>query len=187
MTRLQGEGDILRLIADDPAMMAVLGVVRRQALPDWWIGAGFVRAKVWDYLHDFRQATELDDIDVLYHDSADTRRRAEADIEARLRATDGGQPWSVKNQARMHLRNGDRPYRDTTEAMAHWLETPTCVAVTLGADGELRLAAPYGLADLLDLTVRPTPSALRRPAEYRQRLRAKDWAGRWPRLRIIAT
>lgn len=31
----------------------------------------------------------------------------------------------VKNQARMHLRNGDRPYQSATDAMRYWPETAT--------------------------------------------------------------
>lgn len=29
------------------------------ALPDWWIGAGFVRSKVWDMLHKYTKRTPL--------------------------------------------------------------------------------------------------------------------------------
>jgi len=48
---MQSEADILALIRDDPWMMAVLQAVRQQQLPDCWVGAGFVRRKVWDTLH----------------------------------------------------------------------------------------------------------------------------------------
>jgi hypothetical protein len=93
-------------------------------------------------------------------------------------------PWSVKNQARMHLKNGDQPYQDTNDAMHHWLETPTCVAVALDDGGRLRLLAPYGLADLFNLVIRPTPAGLRRSADYNTRVAGKPWRQTWPRISV---
>ncbi|MBF3222218.1 hypothetical protein HKW74_22440, partial [Pseudomonas aeruginosa] len=92
-------------------------------------------------------------------------------------------PWSVKNQARMHLRNGDRPYRDCADALCHWAET--CTAVALRLVGErLELLAPLGVDDLLALKVRPTAHFAGKPEVYRRRLREKNWTARWPLLDI---
>ncbi len=182
---MQSEHDILALIAADPWMMAVLGAARRLEAPDCWIGAGFVRRKVWDHLHGLAQATPLDDVDLLYFQPRDTSRRAERALETRLHRLMPGQPWSAKNQARMHLRNGDRPYTGTIDAMRHWLETPTCVAVRLDREENLALAAPHGIADLLALTVRPTAAGRRRHAAYRERLANKQWLRNWPKTRVI--
>ncbi|PLC63479.1 hypothetical protein B9P82_13400 [Citrobacter sp. L55] len=65
--------------------------------------------------------------------------------------------WSVKNQARMHQRNGDYPYTSTRNALLHWPETATAIAVRLGKEG-LDITAPYGLSDLFELRLRPTPA-----------------------------
>ncbi|MDA1100544.1 MAG: nucleotidyltransferase family protein [Proteobacteria bacterium] len=194
---MRNEHDILALIAADRWMMSVLAAAWRLELPDCWIGAGFVRRKVWDYLHGFTQDTPLDDIDVLYFQAEDTSRTGEQAIEERLHGAMPGQPWSAKNQARMHLRNGDRPYTGTIDAMRHWLETPTCIAVRMradkntvgaaggGTDGELELAAPYGIDDLLHLIVRPTPAGQRRAQAYRARLENKQWLKNWPKTHVI--
>ena len=84
----------------------------------------------------------------------------------------------------MHLRNGDDPYQDTNDAMRHWLETPTCVAVGLDDGGRLCLLAPYGLDDLLNLVIRPTPAGLRCAAEYNARVEGKPWRRTWPRISV---
>lgn len=177
---------LLRLIAADDWMMDVLRTAAAQHLPDWWIGAGFVRGKVWDVLHGFDRRSELADVDVLYFDRGDLDKRREAAIEQALRAERPDVAWSVRNQARMHLKNGDPPYRDTEDAMRYWLETPTCVAVSLDAAEELRLIAPYGLDDLFDLVVRPTPAGRRRHDAYMDRLRRKNWQRQWPRMTFEA-
>ncbi|HZD24793.1 MAG TPA: nucleotidyltransferase family protein [Alphaproteobacteria bacterium] len=176
---------VLALVRGEPWMMAVLAAVRDLALPDAWVGAGFVRARVWDALHGRDGPPALDDVDVVYFDPSDPEGAGERALERRLAALLPGVPWSVKNQARMHLKHGDPPYRDCAEALSRWLETPTCVAVRLRPDGRLALLAPHGLADLMGLLVRPTPAGRERPGEYLARLEAKDWAGRWPRLRLL--
>ncbi len=89
---MRGENDILASITADPWMMAVLGAARDLGLPDCWIGAGFVRGKIWDHLHGFVRATPLEDIDVLYFQPEDTSQAAERVIEARLRRALPGQP-----------------------------------------------------------------------------------------------
>lgn len=186
---MQNEADVLALIAGDTGMMAVLAaatdVAAKLELPDCWIGAGFVRRKVWDHLHGYQTPTPLDDIDVLYFQpgnlSQDYERRAEAALHEALPE----QPWSAKNQARMHLRNGDEPYRDTTHAMHFWLETPTCIAVRLTGNGHLELAAPYGLDDLLAMVIRPTPAGYRRAQDFRDRVAGKNWLQNWPKTQVI--
>ena len=44
------EQDIINLIKNDEWMMSVLGEAEKLCLPDWMIGAGFLRNKVWDFL-----------------------------------------------------------------------------------------------------------------------------------------
>lgn len=180
---LRSRADIVRLVEGDGWMMEVLRAAQAANLPDWWIGAGFVRARVWDVLHGRSAPTELDDVDLIYFDAADLRPARERSVEAALAAMLQA-PWSVKNQARMHLKNGDRPYGDSEDAMRHWLETATCIAASLDEDGRLRLLSPYGLSDLLGLRVCPTPSGRRRLEAYRGRLEAKNWSGRWPLLSV---
>lgn len=188
---MSAEADLLlALIAADPWRIACLGAVADLRLPDAWIGSGFVRAPLWDGLHGFAAPTPLGDIDVVYFDPDDCDPAREAALEARLEAAlpmgDAGPPWSLRNQARMHRRNGDAPYRSTTDALCHWLETTAVVAVRLGDDGKPELLAPLGLDDLFTLTVRPTPHARgHRLADYRARQAEKDWCARWPKVRVL--
>jgi hypothetical protein len=179
------EGQLIDIVVKDGWMMEILRTVRDLALPDCWIGAGFVRAKVWDFLHGHVRPTPLDDIDVLYFEPANTSKEADQAAQGRLRSLRPKEPWSVKNQARMHLRNGDEPYADTEDALRFWLETPTCVAVGLDAADRLSVIAPYGLADLFAMVIRPTPAGLRRSHDYNARVGGKPWCRHWPGLKLI--
>ncbi len=131
------ERDILHLIASDDEMMAALRAVETLSLPDWMIGAGFVRNKVWDYLHDFDKKTVSSeiDIDVVYLDGENQDEALEAGYEKRLDALCPGN-WSVTNQVRMAKIHGHEPYKSSEEAISYWPETATCLGVKI-EDGEL--------------------------------------------------
>ncbi|MCS0582633.1 nucleotidyltransferase family protein [Massilia pinisoli] len=173
------------LIASDRRRMDVLRAVRDLGLPDCWVAAGFVRNCVWDHVHGHAASPLSEDIDVVWFDAAQCEAECDAALERALRCRDGSLDWSVKNQARMHVRNGDAPYASATDAMRHWPETATAVGVRLGQGDTIDVAAPFGLDDLFGLAVRPTRRfALEKRAVYLARIRAKDWLGRWPQLRI---
>jgi len=179
------------LIAADDARMRVLALVRELGLPDCWVTAGFVRAGVWDHLHGRPPASPARhphiDVDVIWHDPHDALPARDTALEALLRRRDGTLAWSVKNQARMHARNGDAPYASATDAMRHWPETATAVGVRLDAQGVVDIAAPFGLDDLFGLVVRPTPRFMTdKYPLYLERLRAKDWQAAWPGLTFAA-
>lgn len=167
-------------------MMRALDAVAASGLPDCWIAAGFVRNRVWDMLHGYGRPTPLDDVDVPFFDPACPDEAIEKRHEGALAQRCPGVRWSVKNQARMHRRNGDRAYRSTADAMCHWCETPTAVAVRLSREGGLELLAPLGIADLVGLVVRATPHArAHKLSVYRERMVRKNWRALWPRLRVL--
>ncbi len=177
---------VIGLLERDAWSMTILRAVRAIDLPDWAIGAGFVRNRVWDRVFGKSSPTRPGDIDVLYYDARDLRAEVESAVEATLRSAIPRLVWSVTNQARMYVENGDPPYVSTEDAIGYWLETPTCVAVRLHADDRLELLAPHGIDDLVAGVVRPTPNGRRRLAAYERRIAGKKegWISAWPGLRF---
>lgn len=178
------EQEILQLIQKDSWMMDILRTVRELHLPDSWVGAGFVRGKVWDYLHGFTERTMPEDIDVVYYDIDYPEESFEKEMEAKLRMNKPELKWSVTNQARMHLVNGERPYEDTKDAISRWPEFCTAVAVRLKEDNTLELLAPWGIEDLVNMRIRMTPTFEKRQAEFMARQEKKNWKAKWPRVQI---
>ncbi len=117
---------IIDWLQQDSARMAALRTVRRLGLNDWCLGAGFVRNLVWDRRHGYVEPTPLNDIDVIHFDAQRADAERDRMLEARLQQW-LPQPWSVKNQARMHLRGGRAPYRNSEEAISFWTEVETAV------------------------------------------------------------
>ncbi|MCW8156034.1 nucleotidyltransferase family protein [Stutzerimonas stutzeri] len=174
------------IITADPVRMRVLTLVKALALPDCWVAAGFVRSAVWDHLHLRNGGTLPPDIDVIWFDPDRLEKAVDTRIEAALRLLGGSLNWSVKNQARMHLHNGDQPYRSAVDAMSHWPETATAVGVRLGDMDEIEVAAPLGLDDLFNLIVRPTAAfGAGKRQVYLERLATKGWSETWPGLHIL--
>lgn len=186
--RLENKAEIIQLIEQDERMIEILRAAQVLNLPDWWICAGFVRSKIWDALHGFEERTPLSDIDVIYFDAENTGEVEEKGLEQQLMAAMPHIPWSVKNEARMHIRNNLPPYTSSQDAMAKFPETVTALGVKLDEQGDLLLFAPHGVKDVLNLEVRPTPyfrENENRLEIYRTRVSAKRWQDTWHRVKIV--
>ena len=182
---MRDAADIADFIAHNPRMMCCLAVLAAHGPAGAWIGAGFVRNAVWDHLSEQdTEATPLADLDVVFHDPVIATAEQDAAFEAELCAAASDLPWSVRNQARMHERNGHRPYRDVADALTHWVETATAIAARLGPKG-VEILAPFGVDDVLGMILRPVPAYRGKPEVLRARLEAKGWLTRWPRLRVV--
>lgn len=126
-------------------------------------------------------ATSLHDIDLIYFNPEyileDIDSTVEQDLKQLLDIN-----WSVKNQARMHLRNNDLPYKNTIDAMSYWPEIETAVGISW-SQNEINIAAPFGLRSLFEgkITLNPKRS---KPEIFQQRIQRKRWLEKWPKLQI---
>jgi uncharacterized protein len=171
-----------KLLRSDLFRMNVLEKVRSLSLPDCWVAAGFVRNMVWDSLHDYSNSP-LNDIDVIFYDSEDSEGLLESSAAESLKIMDSSVNWEVKNQAFMHFRNGDKPYRSSEHAMAFWPEKETAVGAKLDAHANLEIAAPFGLVTLLAGLITHNPK--RDIATFNHRVHSKKWLAKWPRLKVV--
>jgi uncharacterized protein len=179
--------DFIRLIRRDQWMMEILWTANSMNLLDWWVCAGFVRSKIWDVQHGYTERTPIPDIDVIYFDQANIDEAGEKQLEDRLRRVMPDVPWSVKNEARMHLVNNIPPYSSAVDAISKFPETATALGVKMDDSNNLVIAAPHGIDDVMNLTVRPTPYFLEtegRIIKYKERIRDKNWKVTWPKLDI---
>src|SRR5699024_4361036 len=148
------ENKLTRIVENDVYLMSILKAVEKLNLEDAWVCAGVIRNKVWDISHNI--TTPLNDIDVIYFDTTNTSWEKEKQLEKELGFLLPNQPWSVKNQARMHLISGFKPFNSSYDGVAHFPETPTAIAVRM-CNQDIEIMAPYGLQDLFEMRVKPTP------------------------------
>ncbi|PFD36980.1 hypothetical protein CN285_21315 [Bacillus cereus] len=184
---IKTEQDIIHFIQNDPWMMNVLQMAKSLQLPDWWVCAGFVRSKIWDTLHNYEVRTATPDVDVIYYDSIQKDEAYEQLLETKLTNMDATIPWSVKNQARMHVVNKMLPYSSSVDAISKFPETATALGVTLDEKNNVILTSPCGIEDVLSLQVKPTPHFLEtkeRIHMYKKRVIKKNWQSKWPNITI---
>jgi hypothetical protein len=175
------KNQLFSIISEQPLNIEILKTVRDLGLNDCWIGAGFIRNTVWNTLHSIKN-TEIDyDIDVVFYYSENSNKRFEEELQNKLLAKIPSLKWSVKNQARMHIKNGHKSYADVFEAISHWPETATSIAIKIDEFDNLNLIAPYGLEDLFNLIIKPTPKFDARIVE--KRVLEKNWHTKWQKLK----
>ena len=177
------EKEILDLIKNDPWMMDILKTADMLNFPDWVIGAGFIRNKVWDYLHEFSHSkVDTADVDLVYYDQNGNDQETDEVLSKKLREETGIE-WEIVNEAYAHKWNSLPPYTSTKDALSQWPETATGIGVKIDR-GELKLVAPYGIEDLVNLIVRPSPRFLGGIEMVKERAAKKKWFEKWPKLRF---
>ncbi|QPA31435.1 nucleotidyltransferase family protein [Thermaerobacillus caldiproteolyticus] len=185
---IKNEKDIIQLIKEDEWMMNILRAVKSLNLPDWWVCAGFVRSKIWDTLHGFKERTPIPDIDVIYFDDTNMDELEEKKFEIRLRNILPNIPWSVKNEARMHIVNNIPPYSSSVDAISKFPETATSLGVKLDEMNDIILVAPWGVDDVINLEVKPTPyfqESKERAQIYEERIIKKNWKDIWYKVNVF--
>jgi len=176
--------DVARVIRSDSARMSILQAVQRVLPDEGWVTGGFVREAVWDFLGGASVPAPIGEVDVIFMDKNDVSRDLEKAIEAALRKELKNVEWSVKNQARMHLKNGHSQYKNLFESLSRAPDTASSVALSLRG-AELWVAAPLGLTDLTSLILRENPRA--GAGAFDKRLAKVYRPDRWPDLLLKTT
>lgn len=185
MTEFEARTQIIEWIKNDEYRLTILQTAQRLNLNDWCIGAGFVRNFVWDKINNKSSLTKLNDVDLVYYDENDLSSQTDIRYEDELK----GQfdvNWSVKNQARMHIKNNATKYISTADAMSYWPELETAVGIRLNGDGIFELVAPFGVSRLFDNTITMN-ERLRNKQDFHDRIKNKRWLQTWTALKIISS
>src|SRR5690242_15536066 len=170
-----------------PPLMRVLQVARQLCLPDWLVFSGAVYQPVLNHLTGRPLDYGIKDYDLGYFDASDLLYEAEDAVIRRVKAAFSEPLRSmveVRNQARVHLwfeTKFSEPYgplSSTAEALERFASATFAVGVRLESDDRLHIEAPFGLADLFALQLRPNP---RRKTVGFARASA-DVRRRWPEV-----
>ena len=149
-----------------PPLMQILSVARRLCLPDWLVFSGAVYQPVLNHLTGRQFDYGIKDYDLAYFDASDLSYEAEDAVISRVKAAFDEPLRSmveVRNQARVHLwfeaKFGETytPLSCTAEALERFASATFAVGVRLESDDRLHIEAPFGLADLFALRLRPNP------------------------------
>jgi uncharacterized protein len=184
--------DVTRLeniVRASPILGPIVSQWTSVALPDCWLVAGAIAQTVWNEAFGLPPGHGLSDVDLIYFDATDLSEASETRHAERIRDGFTELPvWiDVKNEARVHLWYARKfgysiaPYTSATQAITTFPSTTTAVGVQPAESGML-IAAPFGLADLFNLTVRPNMAQITRPI---YEAKVARWRAAWPGLTIV--
>lgn len=183
MNNTPSKDRVLDILRSDKDVMALLRAVRDMGSPNAWIGAGCIRNAVWNVLFTPPHPVPPTDIDCIYFDPESRTSNRDRAYEKTFEQKFPGTTWEFINQATVHGMNGDAPYQSVEDALTHWPETATAIAVRLDEKDRLHLLAPYGVDDLVQGRVRKSPKA--RAESFLRRLNEKRWKEKWPGLTVV--
>jgi hypothetical protein len=177
------------ILCATPPLMRVLSVARHLCLPDWLVFSAAVYQPVLNHLTGRPLDYGIKDYDLGYFNGSDLSYEAEDAVIRRVRAAFDESLRSiveVRNQARVHLwfetKFGEAYglLSCTAEALERFASATFAVGVRLEPDDRLYIEAPFGLAELFALRLRPNP---RRETLGFPRT-AADVRRRWPEVII---
>jgi uncharacterized protein len=191
--RPPGDGERAALresLGRNAILREVLSRARTLGLPQWYVAAGGVAQTVWNVATGRPAHDGIKDYDLIYHDAADLSWDAEDAVIRAGHEVFGDLPTTVeiRNQARVHLWYEGRfglpcaALRSSEAAIDTFPATATCVGVRLEDDGGMRVYAPHGLSDVLNLIVRPNPVLAPRHIYERK---VERWRRHWPELTVL--
>ena len=178
------------IVLANPRLMGVLQTARALDLPDWLLVSGAVYQTVWNHLTVRDPNYGLKDYDLAYHDASDISYEAEDVVIKRGAAAFAPEVAplvEIRNQARVHVwfeGHFGEPYSPlscSAEALGRFVAPAFAVGVRLAADDQLHVEAPFGLADLFALRLRPNPNRVTKGfAAISAKVRE-----RWPEVSIV--
>lgn len=185
---LNSDKIVKSIITNNSDLMNILNIIKNQNLAQGALAAGSIRNTVWQKLH--HQPFKLkSDVDVVFFDK-NIPEESNREIQHHLKKIAPQYRWEVKNEAYMHNYDfsNQTPFNSVTDAIAHFVETPTCIGAFLDDKNRLQLITPYGTKDMVNLTVQAIPP-FKQDNEYlnvyKERLKSKNWQKEWPKLNII--
>ena len=181
---------LAEIVRESPGLMHVLTVLREQDLPQWRVFSGSICQAVWNALTGRAPDYGVKDYDVAYYDPSDLSYEAE-DVVIRRVAAAFEPPLremvEVRNQARVHLWFEDKfgepyePLGSSDEALERFVCPAFSVGVRLEPDDGISVAAPFGLADVFAMRLRPNP---RRPEVRGWDRTTRSAKARWPEITV---
>jgi hypothetical protein len=187
---LSHQEELERIVRADRYLMTLLATPQHLQLPQYRVVAGCIYQTVWNVLTGRPRGTGINDYDLIYFDAADLSEESERRMEdaVRNRLVGFPAPVEVRNQARVHLWFEDYfgiaypPLACADEAITRYASTTHAVGVKLAENGRLDVFAPFGLADIFALIVRPNYALPNKATHDRKASRVKAI---WPELTII--
>ena len=171
------------LVRKSELVNSIINVIDKFTDEELYLTGGVLRNTIWNILHNRKEDFYIDDCDIIFYSDIVDKMR-EKEIEKYLTNIFPYLNWSVKNQARMHIRNGHFKYKNLENAIYCFPETSSAIAI----NGNWQMIAPYGYRDILELNLRPTTFCKRNELHiFNKRVAHKKWLSKFEMLNYYST
>lgn len=178
------------IVLADPIVREALLRAHSLDLPQWRIVSGVLYNAVWNALTGRPPGYGTRDVDLFYFDAGDLSYEAEDRVIKHAAPAFAGLklPVEIRNQARVHLWYPQKfgrlcpPYASADDSIRHFASKTHAVGVRLEADGELDIAAPFGLDDIFSFRVTPNRALDNRDTHEKKAARART---AWPEIEVV--
>ena len=173
-------------ISNIPEIMELLKILNDVELPNHYLAGGSITQAVWNRKLGNEPLHRVKDFDVVYFDQDEviSDKEYESLIDSRKRHL---VPVDVKNQAKVHewygrkFGNSIEPLTESEDGIRMWLP---CFAVGVRlVEGSVKVFAPFGLEDQINMVVRPNKTAM---SKENYDAMNRSFKQRWPNLEIEA-
>ncbi|MEM9147954.1 MAG: nucleotidyltransferase family protein [Pseudomonadota bacterium] len=167
--------------------MSRLERARALGLSQWRLVAGAIYNTVWNRMTGRDPLFGISDLDIAYFDPDLSYAAEDREIQRAQQAFPDRPPVELRNQARVHLWYRSKfgaefaPLASTDEGLARYLSPAQAVGVRLDADGDLDIAAPFGLEPLFAMRLEPNPGC---PGVENFPTKAAQLKALWPELSV---
>jgi len=181
---------LLQILKRNKSVQKILERTNKLVIPNWYLGAGGIAQTVWNVLHGFDPENGIKDYDLVYYDAKNISYDDE-DVfiqKGKEIFDDISVVVEIRNQARVHLWYEKHfgklinQYKSVEDAISTWPTTATSIGVRKNVNGKFQVYAPFGLDDLLGMTVRANKILITEKI-YRDKI--DRWINIWPNLKIV--
>lgn len=184
---LSDENDVRNFIKNNKELMFILKIIQSLDIKEGCLCAGALRNSLWNHLSN-KTNKFISDIDIIYFEK-DSVYEESNEIQKFLKSNYPNYDWEVKNEIYMNRHNPHTlPYTSVEDAISKFPEKCTAIGARLDANDKVELISPYGVSDIIQFIVRPTPFFKEdsdRMLLYKKRIENKNWLNEWPSLNIL--
>lgn len=178
----------IKIIKKNKTLMEILTVLQTFDIDECYVAAGAINQTVFNYLHGYEIAKNIEDYDIVYFDDDTSYEKEDLVIKKITKSLEYlNVKLDIKNEARVHLwyekkfNRKIRAYTSVYDAISRWGTTVTCIGIRK-KNNKFIVYAPFGFNDLFKMIIRPNKQNFIKE-HYDEKV--KKWKNKWPCLTII--
>lgn len=184
---MQYEQELTDILLQNAELQEIFSILHEMHLPNAFVCAGAIRTLIWNHQTKHTTSLVLGNIDVYYQSRTETAENHQI-LSTLLNQKYSKYLWELNNISLFIPHKGIQPTGETIEqVLTQFPETCSAIGVNIDVQGNLTILAPFGLQDLFEMRVNPTPhyaSKNESQIAFMHRINRKNWQQKWPELEL---